>query len=79
MSSNTCSPIGLSLSHNSTCMTLSAAGGWKNRCPVLSYYVLNDNSDDFPHEVDIETGLADMVRYVQIDTQRKTIYAADSD
>ncbi|ETW77316.1 hypothetical protein HETIRDRAFT_429590 [Heterobasidion irregulare TC 32-1] len=60
MSSNTCSPIGLSLSHNSTCMTLSAAGGWKNRCHVLSYYVFDNNLDDFPYEVDIETGLADM-------------------
>ncbi|RDB26136.1 hypothetical protein Hypma_006198 [Hypsizygus marmoreus] len=71
-------PIHLTISSNNSCLAVPCMGGWKNRSPVLHYYLLDD-STDFPEEYTVEVGLAEIAYHSAIDEPPKLIFVADDE
>lgn len=74
-----CSPVRLVLSPDASCLSLTAAGGYKNRSPVLSYWRLDNDNIEFPKNRNIEVGLADIPYHSAMDARRRLVFVADED
>ncbi|THH32076.1 hypothetical protein EUX98_g2112 [Antrodiella citrinella] len=73
------SPINLCLPQNSARLGIIGAGGYKDRDPELSYFLLDEIEDDgFCKQIAIECGLTDVPYQIEMDATRKLIYVADS-
>ncbi|THH34104.1 hypothetical protein EUX98_g17 [Antrodiella citrinella] len=73
-------PVNIRLPQNSACLALIGAGGYKNRDPELSYFLLDETDDyGFCKEVSIPCGLLEVAYQIDMDPTRKLIYVADSD
>ncbi|GBE88277.1 predicted protein [Sparassis crispa] len=75
---NICLPCRIAVSQGGSCLAVVAAGGWKNRDPVLHYYHLGDDVDSAP-SVTIEPGFAETAYALAMDEARQLIFVADSD
>lgn len=69
-------PVQMTLSSGGSCLAVTGTGGWKQRSPMLSYFLLNKN--DEPESHFLQPGLADIAYHSTIDEQRKLILVADS-
>ncbi|TCD63390.1 hypothetical protein EIP91_005598 [Steccherinum ochraceum] len=78
-STRSVSPIELCLPRGSSCLTLMGAGGYKNRDPVLSFFDLNEEDDEFCKEICTSPGLAGVATHLVVDSERKLAYVADDD
>ncbi|KAI0671413.1 quinon protein alcohol dehydrogenase-like superfamily [Trametes maxima] len=72
-------PYAMSLSSGGSILAMAGAGGWKERDPVLRYYLLDEQDDEDLESVDMEPGLSNVARYVTTDEERKLIFLADDD
>ncbi|KAJ7737538.1 hypothetical protein B0H16DRAFT_1571880 [Mycena metata] len=68
------------LINNGSCIVLPSMGGYKQRTPILTYYILDDtNQQPFPLTVrHADVGLSDLAYAATTDEQRKLIFVADS-
>ncbi|KDQ56993.1 hypothetical protein JAAARDRAFT_194182 [Jaapia argillacea MUCL 33604] len=73
-----CTPIRFAMASSGSCLVLNAAGGWKNRAPMVSYFLLDDEKTGFPTQRNIKVGLADIAYNIAVDESRKLIWAGDS-
>ncbi|KAG8724861.1 hypothetical protein FRC09_013029 [Ceratobasidium sp. 395] len=75
------SPVELLLSPSNNILVLNAAGGYKNRVPVLSYRFLSgsEHLTKFPDEHSVEAGLIRMAHSMALDESRKLIFVGDYD
>ena len=76
------SPISFDLPPESACLALIGSGGYKNRDPVLSCYLLDDDSEEddvICRSVTINPGLTAVAYDVKVDPGRKLVYVADRD
>ncbi|CCL98794.1 uncharacterized protein FIBRA_00799 [Fibroporia radiculosa] len=66
------------ISSRSSCLALCGAGGWKNRDPVIHYYLLNT---DNPLEGggSFDPGLGGIANALALDEDRKLIFVGDKD
>jgi WD40 repeat protein len=73
------SPIRLSLSQSNACLGMNAMGGWKNRSPVLYYYLLDgsEQTTDFPWEHSLQPGLKGVAYHMAFDEGRRLIFVGD--
>ncbi|KAF8145877.1 hypothetical protein K438DRAFT_1991437 [Mycena galopus ATCC 62051] len=74
----------ITLVHSRSCIALPSMGGYKNRTPQLSYYLLDhpaaDSGQDFPLDVRCsDVGLRGIGYSAAIDEERKLIFVADDD
>jgi hypothetical protein len=62
-------------------LALADAGSYKNRSPVLSFYLMDRPLayGDFPKEVVVDVGLSGVAYHIATDDQRKLIYTADEE
>ncbi|TFK45589.1 hypothetical protein OE88DRAFT_1669096 [Heliocybe sulcata] len=61
----TCDPIGLAMSADNMCLALNAAGGYKNRDPILRFFLLDERHEraaKFPAGVGVNVGLSQVAR-----------------
>ncbi|KAF8598017.1 hypothetical protein BDV93DRAFT_354678 [Ceratobasidium sp. AG-I] len=72
-SSEICSPIKLQISQGGSCLALNAMGGYKNRSPVLSYFILGDEELMLKGHF-LEVGLADIAYHMALDESRRLIF-----
>ncbi|KAI0360219.1 hypothetical protein OH77DRAFT_1447220 [Trametes cingulata] len=72
-------PLAMELSSGGSILAMSCGGGWKGRDPVLRYYVLDELSDDFLSDVEMEPGLSNVARHIATDEDRKLVFLADAD
>ncbi|KAJ7510942.1 hypothetical protein B0H11DRAFT_1035607 [Mycena galericulata] len=75
-------PLPITLAHGGTCIALPSMGGYKNRTPMLSYYLLDvpaeDSGQDFPLDArHTDVGLADIAYSAVVDGERKLMFVAD--
>ncbi|KAJ7674225.1 hypothetical protein B0H17DRAFT_946677 [Mycena rosella] len=71
----------LRLVNNGSCLVLPSMGGYNQRTPMLTYYVLDDVSTDQPFALTArytEVGLSELAYGCTTDEQRKLIFVADS-
>ncbi|KAJ7017732.1 hypothetical protein C8F04DRAFT_1154867 [Mycena alexandri] len=70
----------LRLVNNGSCIVLPSMGGYKQRTPFLTYYILDDtHQKPFPLTVrHADVGLSDIAYAATTDEQRKLIFVADS-
>lgn len=74
------SPIGLQLSQGNSCLAMNSMGGYKNRTPVLNYFILGDNDPEmFPDDHFLEVGLAGIAYHMALDESRRLIFLGDND
>jgi WD40 repeat protein len=73
------SPIRLGLSQSDVCLAMNAMGGWKNRSPVLYYYLLDgsEKTTDFPWEHSLQPGLEGIAFHMAFDESRRLIFVGD--
>ncbi|KAJ6467549.1 WD40 repeat-like protein [Mycena vitilis] len=72
-------PIGLK--NNGSCVLLPSMGGWKNRAPVLAYYLLDDTSSgtQFPLKARYaDVGLTEVAWHATTDEANKLMFVADN-
>jgi hypothetical protein len=67
------------LSCNNSCLSLIAAGGYKNRVPVVSYWRLDNDGTDFPNDHNIDIRLEDIAYHTAMDEQRRLLFVADEE
>ncbi|KAJ7184810.1 hypothetical protein C8R46DRAFT_1343810 [Mycena filopes] len=70
----------ISMSHNGTCLLISSMGGYKNRSPILTYYLLDETRarTQFPLKARHATvGLTDPAWTSATDESRKLMFVAD--
>ncbi|KAJ7927652.1 hypothetical protein B0H13DRAFT_2312280 [Mycena leptocephala] len=72
----------VTLAHSSACIVLPSMGGYKNRTPKLSYYLLDipaeDSGQDFPFDPrHADVRLSQIAYSAAIDDERKLIFVAD--
>lgn len=73
------SPIRLQLSQGSSCLAMNSMGGYKNRTPVLNYYIIGDDDPEmFPDNHFLEIGLADIAYQMTLDESRRLIFLGDN-
>ncbi|KAG8719134.1 hypothetical protein FRC09_011581 [Ceratobasidium sp. 395] len=73
-------PLKLRLSQGNACLALNGAGGWKNRSPALSYYLLDEpdtGSTSLQRHHSMEPGLVDVARHMALDETRQLIFIGD--
>ncbi|KAJ6596299.1 hypothetical protein DFH09DRAFT_1407418 [Mycena vulgaris] len=67
------------LTNNGSCLMVTSMGGWKNRSPILTYYLLHDAASQFPlnrHHADV--GLTEVAWTSATDESRKLMFIADT-
>ncbi|KIJ66736.1 hypothetical protein HYDPIDRAFT_108669 [Hydnomerulius pinastri MD-312] len=76
---NTCQPIALHLTPGGSCLAFLSAGGWKNRDPMLSYFLLDRGAEDtvFPKEHSMQLPLSGIARHCVVHQERKLVFTAD--
>ncbi|KAI0925864.1 hypothetical protein AcW1_008183 [Taiwanofungus camphoratus] len=74
------SPSAIAMSSGGSCLAVAAAGGWKNRDPVIHVYPVDDGADgDFLSEgLSIDPGLSEVAHQLTLDEERKLIFVSDS-
>ncbi|OCH84733.1 WD40 repeat-like protein [Obba rivulosa] len=75
---NICVPVSVSVSSGGSCVAIAAAGGWKNRDPVVHYY-LPEEDGEFEESMSLEPGLGAVATELTLDEDRKLIFVADRD
>ncbi|KII84429.1 hypothetical protein PLICRDRAFT_46338 [Plicaturopsis crispa FD-325 SS-3] len=82
LSDSIASPIQMAISSGKgSCLALLGMGGWKNRSPLLSYYLLDNDdptSQEFPESLSADVGLTDVARYCELFEEQKLIFVADT-
>jgi hypothetical protein len=68
----------MSISSGYTCLAVSTAGGWKNRSPGLSYFLLGVDEGDFVKGRHVKVALSDIAYDSATDENRKLIFVADN-
>ncbi|CCL98796.1 uncharacterized protein FIBRA_00801 [Fibroporia radiculosa] len=74
----TCLPNDMALSPNSLCLAISAAGGWKNRDPVVHYLLDQAEGESMLPAKSFKPGLSEVAYTMALDEDRKLIFVADS-
>ncbi|KAJ7609224.1 hypothetical protein DFH06DRAFT_1247643 [Mycena polygramma] len=72
-------PIGLT--NDGSCVLLPSMGGWKNRSPILAYYLLDDTSSgtQFPLKARYaDVGLTEVAWHAATDEPKKLMFVADN-
>ncbi|RDB26014.1 hypothetical protein Hypma_006201 [Hypsizygus marmoreus] len=78
ITSQSCSvPLHLNMSSDGAILALPGMGGYKDRCPVLRYYLLDEETDDGLNPRRINVGLTDIAFHSGIDASRKLVFVAD--
>jgi hypothetical protein len=67
----------MSISSGNTCLVVPTSGGWKNRSPYLSYFLLGVEEGDFVECRRIKVALSDIAYDSTTDENRKLIFVAD--
>jgi WD40 repeat protein len=65
-------------SSDGVCMSLLSMGGFKNRDPFLSYFILDKGDKIFKDAQHFGIGLSEIAHHSTMDASRKLIFAADS-
>ncbi|KIJ14224.1 hypothetical protein PAXINDRAFT_116270 [Paxillus involutus ATCC 200175] len=75
----TSSPVTLRLNQGGSCLAHLSMGGYKNRDPILTYYLLDQSmgDGDFPERRGLELPFTGGATHCAIDEERKLIFAAD--
>ncbi|KAK7036190.1 hypothetical protein R3P38DRAFT_2910941 [Favolaschia claudopus] len=63
------------LSISPSCLAVTGTGGWKNRTPMLTYYLFDDTKPLNAHHARV--GLSDLAFHSAIDESKKLIFVAD--
>ncbi|TCD63392.1 hypothetical protein EIP91_005600 [Steccherinum ochraceum] len=76
---STPTPLSMVLPPNSSCLAIIGAGGWKNRDPMLTYYLLDEEGDwaAFCKMDGVEVGLSQVAQEAAVDPERKLLWVGD--
>lgn len=74
-----CLPINMAISSGGSCTAITSAGGWKNRDPVVQFFLLDEADNDglMPEGRTFDPRLSDVARHVVLEENRKLIFVAD--
>lgn len=72
-----CSPINLSISRGGSSLALNAAGGYKDRAPILTLWEMSGDVTKYPKSIDIEVGLESVAAHLFMDDLSKLVFVAD--
>lgn len=76
-----CLPINMDISSNGSCMAITSAGGWKDRDPVVQYFLLNEFGPDgliAGMNRTFDPHLSEVARHILLDESNKLIFVADN-
>jgi len=71
-------PIQMTMSSGNACLAVPSMGGYKNRTPILHYFLNEEDNDDFGLHY-TEVGLSEIAYHSTTDEQRKLIILGDRD
>lgn len=74
---NICQPANMAIS--ASCIAITAAGGWKNRDPLIHYFMLDGERKIFDCAHSFDPRLSSVARDVLIDESRKLIVVGDDE
>ncbi|KAI0787445.1 hypothetical protein C8Q74DRAFT_1315373 [Fomes fomentarius] len=76
-------PCTMQLSTDGAILAMAVASGYKGHDPILRYYRLGDDGDEFYDldcdAVQMDPGLSNVARWIEMDSERKLIFLADDD